>query len=83
MNVTLIPESAPFNTEQRAWLNGFLSGWLGMQAASGMRRRSTVPASKIGVALGQGVPMDGAPGASPRRAGHALARPGDRRSTTG
>ncbi|QDU60503.1 Sulfite reductase [NADPH] flavoprotein alpha-component [Planctomycetes bacterium Pan216] len=25
--VPLIPESAPFNTEQRAWLNGFLAGY--------------------------------------------------------
>lgn len=30
MSVSLIPESAPFSTEQRAWLNGFLSGWLGV-----------------------------------------------------
>lgn len=35
MNFSLIPETAPFNPEQRAWLNGFLSGWLGMQDASG------------------------------------------------
>jgi len=28
---TLIPESAPFNEEQRAWLNGFLAGWIGLQ----------------------------------------------------
>lgn len=27
-SVPLIPESAPFNTEQRAWLNGFLAGLL-------------------------------------------------------
>lgn len=30
MSVSLIPESAPFSTEQRAWLNGFLTGWLGV-----------------------------------------------------
>ena len=35
MNFTLVPETAPFNPEQRAWLNGFLSGWLGMQEAAG------------------------------------------------
>lgn len=29
--VSLIPETAPFNTEQREWLNGFLAGWLGLQ----------------------------------------------------
>ena len=33
--ITLIPESAPFNTEQRAWLNGFLAGWLGLQGEPG------------------------------------------------
>ena len=30
MSTTLIPESAPFTSEQRAWLNGFLAGMLGM-----------------------------------------------------
>ena len=29
--VSLLPESAPFTDEQRAWLDGFLSGWLGVQ----------------------------------------------------
>lgn len=29
MSVSIIPESAPFNAEQRAWLNGFLAGWTG------------------------------------------------------
>ena len=27
---TLLPESAPFSHEQRAWLNGFFAGWLGL-----------------------------------------------------
>lgn len=31
MSVTLIPESAPFNEEQRAWLNGFFAGMLGIE----------------------------------------------------
>ncbi len=35
MPVSLIPESAPFDTEQRAWLNGFLAGLLGMQETNG------------------------------------------------
>jgi sulfite reductase (NADPH) flavoprotein alpha-component len=30
MDISLIPETAPFNPEQRAWLNGFLAGWLGL-----------------------------------------------------
>jgi len=28
--INLIPESAPFNAEQRAWLNGFFAGWMGL-----------------------------------------------------
>jgi len=35
MDIALIPDSAPFTTEQRAWLNGFLSGWLGLQGSPG------------------------------------------------
>ena len=63
MSLSIIPESAPFNAEQRAWLNGFLAGWLGLQDVAGA---SPVlgAASMIGVALEQGVPMDGAPGAA-------------------
>ena len=30
----LIPESAPFSTEQRQWLNGFFAGYLGLDAGS-------------------------------------------------
>ncbi|TWT46384.1 Sulfite reductase [NADPH] flavoprotein alpha-component [Thalassoglobus neptunius] len=33
--VSLLPESAPFSDEQRAWLDGFLSGWLGIQDQGG------------------------------------------------
>jgi sulfite reductase (NADPH) flavoprotein alpha-component len=36
MTLSLIPETAPFNPEQRAWLNGFLAGWLGLQDADGI-----------------------------------------------
>ena len=41
--VPLIPETAPFSPAQRAWLNGFLAGWLGLQpgAAAG-----TVPTAQ-------------------------------------
>jgi sulfite reductase (NADPH) flavoprotein alpha-component len=35
MTLSIIPESAPFDAEQRAWLNGFLAGWLGLQEAAG------------------------------------------------
>ncbi|MEN1678948.1 MAG: sulfite reductase subunit alpha [Planctomycetota bacterium] len=34
MSVSLIPESAPFTEEQRAWLNGFLAGWTGVAEAA-------------------------------------------------
>src|SRR4051812_36382182 len=34
MDIALIPQSAPFNPEQRAWLNGFLAGWLGVNPGS-------------------------------------------------
>ena len=33
MTVSIIPDTAPFNEEQRAWLNGFLAGWVGMEGA--------------------------------------------------
>lgn len=29
---SILPESAPFTEEQRAWLNGFLAGWIGLQS---------------------------------------------------
>lgn len=35
MSVSLIPESAPFSAEQRAWLNGFFAGLLNMTDARG------------------------------------------------
>ena len=45
MDISIIPESAPFNVEQRAWLNGFLAGWLGLNgAARGTEPLPTSPA---------------------------------------
>lgn len=35
MSIAIIPDSAPFSTEQRAWLNGFLAGWLGLNDGTG------------------------------------------------
>lgn len=29
----IVPESAPFSAEQRAWLNGFFAGWMGTPSA--------------------------------------------------
>ncbi|MEM6469857.1 MAG: sulfite reductase subunit alpha [Planctomycetota bacterium] len=31
MSTSFIPETAPFNEEQRAWLNGFFAGMMGLQ----------------------------------------------------
>jgi sulfite reductase (NADPH) flavoprotein alpha-component len=28
----LVPQTAPFSPEQRAWLNGFLAGYLGLDS---------------------------------------------------
>lgn len=41
---SLLPESAPFNEEQLAWLNGFLAGWIGLhgEGASGGPSLATV-----------------------------------------
>lgn len=52
----LIPENAPFSTEQRAWLNGFFAGMLSLDAGA-------VPAATtdLGVAGVQEPGDDGAP----------------------
>ncbi|MGH7209999.1 MAG: hypothetical protein ACREF1_00860, partial [Acetobacteraceae bacterium] len=34
--IPLIPENAPFNAQQRAWLNGFLAGLYGGGQQAGM-----------------------------------------------
>ncbi|HEU4581899.1 MAG TPA: (Fe-S)-binding protein [Polyangiaceae bacterium] len=44
----LVPENAPFDEEQRAWLNGFLAGVLGLNANEA--RTSSAPASPGGAA---------------------------------
>ncbi len=36
--IDLIPETAPFSTEQRAWLNGFFAGLINMQSVRGENR---------------------------------------------
>ncbi len=33
MSISLLPESAPFTVEQKAWLNGFLAGMIGLEDA--------------------------------------------------
>jgi sulfite reductase (NADPH) flavoprotein alpha-component len=58
MNIDLIPESAPFSTEQRSWLNGFLAGWLGLQDASPsiLEAAQALAASSPGAAAGDDAP---------------------------
>ena len=62
----IVPESAPFTAEQRAWLNGFFAG-------PARRRRHRA------VAAGSAALMPGAPdrGCGRRRRRRALARPDD------
>ncbi len=44
MDISLIPQSAPFNSEQRAWLNGFLAGWLGLNHSASPEITATAQA---------------------------------------
>ena len=44
--VPLIPDSAPFTPEQRAWLNGFLAGLYGGAATGAMANATAVPAAR-------------------------------------
>lgn len=41
----IVPESAPFSTEQRAWLNGFLAGMIGLLDNEQARGGSSVAAA--------------------------------------
>ena len=51
MDIAIIPDSAPFSLEQRAWLNGFLAGWLGLDkaAASAPADALTAPAKPAAI----------------------------------
>lgn len=53
MSVSIIPESAPFNAEQRAWLNGFLAGWAGIPSdGEAAVANDTVVAGAVGLLTG-------------------------------
>lgn len=58
MTYQIVPESAPFNVEQRAWLNGFLAGVLGVldqQSAQGASAAAlAAAASQLSPPLGAG-----------------------------
>ncbi len=57
VHYSIIPESAPFNDEQRAWLNGFLAGWIGLPG-SGSGAAGAAVAASVATAL-----LDGSPAA--------------------
>lgn len=44
ISIPVIPDSAPFSTTQRAWLNGFLAGLLGNQRTEADTQRTPAPA---------------------------------------
>ncbi len=55
--IPFVPEDAPFSTEQRAWLNGFLAGMFSSASASGTEKReplriAVLYASQSGTAEG-------------------------------
>ena len=45
--ISIIPESAPFNAEQRAWLNGFFAGMTGMEEVYGKRESASVDPTAV------------------------------------
>lgn len=59
--VPVIPESAPFSTEQRAWLNGFFAGLLSVEAQPG----AAPMAGALPGAAAQALVGDGDDGAAP------------------
>lgn len=70
--VPLIPESAPFNAEQRAWLNGFLAGVLN-RAQTGPQPVESV-AAKTPLLIGFGSQSGNAEGLAKRLAKEAASR---------
>jgi sulfite reductase (NADPH) flavoprotein alpha-component len=62
MTYQIVPESAPFSIEQRAWLNGFLAGVLGVldqqSAQGGSATTLAAAASLLSPPLGAGLPVD-------------------------
>jgi sulfite reductase (NADPH) flavoprotein alpha-component len=46
MAVTLLPENAPFTAPQRAWLNGFFAGLLGLDGAAASATPGAAPATE-------------------------------------
>src|SRR5438045_9666168 len=55
--VPVIPESAPFTSAQRAWLNGFFAGMLGLDRSGGN-------GAAVNGAVGRFLPLPGPVGSS-------------------
>ena len=51
-SVSLIPESAPFNEEQRSWLNGFFAGMTGLEEIARAKSDGGGSGGALGVAGG-------------------------------
>ena len=62
MTYLIVPESAPFNGEQRAWLNGFLAGVLGVldqqSAQGGSSAALAAAATQLAPSLGAGLQIE-------------------------
>ncbi len=62
MSYQIVPETAPFSAEQRAWLNGFLAGVLGVldqqTAQGGNAATLAAAASLLSTPLGTVLPVD-------------------------
>ena len=50
MTAPIIPESAPFSSEQRAWLNGFFAGMFSVGTNGNGQAAPAVPARSAAVA---------------------------------
>jgi sulfite reductase (NADPH) flavoprotein alpha-component len=69
--VPIIPENAPFNADQRAWLNGFLAGVLGRSTPSAV---STESSTKINLLIAFGSQSGNAESYSKKLAKSATAK---------
>jgi sulfite reductase (NADPH) flavoprotein alpha-component len=64
----LLPESAPFTQEQRAWLNGFFAGFISMDGGGGITPLSAEESAALIPSLpgeAKGAPPDGDDGEAP------------------
>jgi len=73
---TLLPDTAPFTEAQRAWLNGFIAGLLGMERALGVQEKTAAPAEPEGA---EGFPWHDPTLAIEERMKLAAGRPIERR----